>query len=557
MAGGELVKNEALELAVLEYLTQRYPDAARQFRDEAILGEKRLPPTGSLMKKWLATTRLQLKVNELEKRNKEMVDKLALYEASSQLKGGDPEGLPTDTPIRTLEGHRLAVTSIKFHPTFFLLLSASDDGSIKVWDFESGRCEKSFDEHTGAINDLSFDDTGKWLASASTDLTAKIWDFTKMTCAKTLRGHDGAVSAVRFCVIDGGAEGLLTGSRDTTIRLWEVSSGFCMRTFTGHDEWVRTLDVDQGDLRRLFVSGGSDQQVILWRSDQPSPVLELTSAASAHSHVIEGVAFASPKMITHIRQEDKKKLTPAWGGIALSQQPGEEGEKARAEAGATAGGDPPVAVVFSAARDNYIVMWDAFGEKVMRKFVGHENWIKSIVCHPCGKFLMSCSDDKSIRAWDVLDGTCVSVLSSAHRSFLTAIDFCKGATILASSSTDCTVRIWDCRSKKDEEANKSSVSSSTATLRRPTVSASEAAGTTTTSAATALSKLPKPKLKTPAPSSGASTSPAATPTLLPAPPPSIPKPAPPSPSPTTPTSAGDKTPTAKTPTALKAPAKAK
>lgn len=50
-----------------------------------------------------------------------------------------------------------------FHPVFSLAVSASEDSTIKVWDFESGEYERSLKGHTNSIQDIAFDSSGKLL----------------------------------------------------------------------------------------------------------------------------------------------------------------------------------------------------------------------------------------------------------------------------------------------------------------------------------------------------------------------------------------------------------
>jgi platelet-activating factor acetylhydrolase IB subunit alpha len=50
-----------------------------------------------------------------------------------------------------------------FHPVFSLMVSASEDASIKVWDFENGEFEKTLKGHTNGVQDIAFDQSGKLL----------------------------------------------------------------------------------------------------------------------------------------------------------------------------------------------------------------------------------------------------------------------------------------------------------------------------------------------------------------------------------------------------------
>jgi len=66
-----------------------------------------------------------------------------------------------------LSGHRAGVNFVSFHPTYSLMASASDDGTVKLWDYEQGTFERTLKGHTGNINSVAFDPTGRHMASSS------------------------------------------------------------------------------------------------------------------------------------------------------------------------------------------------------------------------------------------------------------------------------------------------------------------------------------------------------------------------------------------------------
>ncbi len=52
--------------------------------------------------------------------------------------------------------------------------------------------------------------------------------------------------------------------------------------------------------------------------------------------------------------------------------------------------------------------------------VGHDNWVRGIIVHPGGKFIVSCADDKTLRIWDYKNKRCMKTLS-AHEHFVTSL----------------------------------------------------------------------------------------------------------------------------------------
>ena len=77
--------------------------------------------------------------------------------------------------------------------------------------------------------------------------------------------------------------------------------------------------------------------------------------------------------------------------------------------------------VATGSRDKTINLWDSRGT-LIKTLIGHDNWVKGLAFHPGGKYLLSCSDDKTIRCWDLTqEGRCVKVIDGAHSHFVTCL----------------------------------------------------------------------------------------------------------------------------------------
>ena len=55
----------------------------------------------------------------------------------------------------------------------------------------------------------------------------------------------------------------------------------------------------------------------------------------------------------------------------------------------------------SGSRDRNVKLWDALTGACLSTFTAHENWVRSVVFHPSYKYIISCSDDKTIRILDI------------------------------------------------------------------------------------------------------------------------------------------------------------
>lgn len=63
------------------------------------------------------------------------------------------------------------------------------DGSIRIWDFSKGTCETTLNGHKGAVTALRYNSNGSMLASGGKDNDIILWDVVGETGLYRLRGH--------------------------------------------------------------------------------------------------------------------------------------------------------------------------------------------------------------------------------------------------------------------------------------------------------------------------------------------------------------------------------
>lgn len=257
--------------------------------------------------------------------------------------------------------------------------------------------ERTVKGHTKAVLDVDFGGPrgGTLLASCSSDLTIKLWDPSDdYKNIRTLPGHDHSVSAIRF--IPSGAAGspssgnlLVSASRDKTLRIWDVTTGYCVKTIRGHADWVR--DVAPSFDGRWLVSAGTDQTARLWDASTG----EAKCTFVGHEHYIECVCIAPPVAYSNLASLAGLKKAPPLSSSAE--------------------------FIATGARDKTIKLWDGRGT-LIKTLVGHDNWVRGLVFHPGGKYLLSVSDDKTIRCWDLTqEGRCVKTVEDSHGHFVSCI----------------------------------------------------------------------------------------------------------------------------------------
>mmetsp|Transcript_11813 Transcript_11813/g.13142 ORF Transcript_11813/g.13142 Transcript_11813/m.13142 type:complete len:537 (+) Transcript_11813:127-1737(+) len=443
-----------------------------------------------LERKWTAVPRLQKKVLELEKM---LRTNAKIYGSQS---GGAGVGLvvPTGKNVERrmlprqpcayeLKGHAGVIGCVAIHPTFTLAVSGSEDGTVKIWDHESGEYVRTLKGHTNSVHSLAFTPTGTHLASSSSDLTIKLWDFKTYACVRTLRGHDHTISCIKFLPLPthhnstistttnnndryfeessstgidsttSGSSFLISASRDKCIKFWDLETGFCDYTICDHSDWVRCIAVRETD-GQYIATAGNDQSIYVYNTSNER---KKVATLDGHEHVIESIAFVTSKAsssttstsmadpsdentaattisssstTTTTTSSDLKKTT-SFTNTLNDKKTSEQKHSDRINDFLASGG-----------RDRTVRLWNISTQSCIAVFKYHENWVRSVLLHPSGKYIISAGDDRSIRVMDIKSQRCLRTIVDAHPHFVTSVAMHPSLPIMVSGGVDQTLRCW-------------------------------------------------------------------------------------------------------------------
>jgi eukaryotic-like serine/threonine-protein kinase len=98
----------------------------------------------------------------------------------------------------------------------------------------------------------------------------------------------------------------------------------------------------------------------------------------------------------------------------------------------------------SGSEDRTIRVWDMRSGN-SRPLQGHANTVYAVALSPDGKTIASGSADKTVRFWDLATGTLIRTLSEpgGHRDAVQAIAYSPDGQMLASASWDKSVKVWN------------------------------------------------------------------------------------------------------------------
>ncbi|BFZ63167.1 WD repeat-containing protein 6 [Saitoella coloradoensis] len=152
--------------------------------------------------------------------------------------GSIPTSGLSECPIeKRLNGHDGVIFGLDFTWDGRLLVSCSDDRSVRVWDTESGECLATGWGHGARIWDVMWTQDEKSVVTASEDTDARLWGFDRdQGTLETKTIWDAHTGKHCWCAAVGGPSGKIvaTGGQDGRVRLFELAEGSTAKK----DEWT-------------------------------------------------------------------------------------------------------------------------------------------------------------------------------------------------------------------------------------------------------------------------------------------------------------------------------
>jgi len=300
------------------------------------------------------------------------------------------------TPHRKFKGHTDTINGIIHLPGGQRVMTCSADGSLRVWNLESGlQIGHDWRDGDRAVFTMALSPDGTKVVTGSGDNVVRLWDIkTGKIITKWRQRELGAIRTLCWSR-DGGR--VLSGASDGTFREWDVKSGkHTMGPIKSGHSWVAAL-VYSPDMTMIATGGYSadDRYIEIWDAKTGEQV-----------NAPKGNAGTA--------------LCLAW----------------------TADGK----TLISGSSNCSIMTWNTAAWKETAILRGHTNVVNDIAISPInGCILASTSTDNTARLWNIEDEQCIGLLAQhTATQFTQKLSFSTDGKLLATGCDDFNaLHTWD------------------------------------------------------------------------------------------------------------------
>ncbi len=289
-------------------------------------------------------------------------------------------------PTATLSRHEKSLTTVIFSPDGTRLVTASADGTARVWDAQTGSEVRILAGHQDEVNAVAFSPAGNHIATASADGIVRLWNVANESEAIVLAGHTAGVNTLAFSP-DGTL--LATAGADNTARLWLIATGEEVAILSSHTDSLTAIAFDPTG--KWLATGSIDATVNLWdvalaRETGGREVAPLI--LRGHESRINSVAFD---------REGRRLVT--------------------------------------ASADKTARLWNVTTGELEMTLRGHTAGVNAALFNPDGTLVATASSDSSAWLWDITSAASSGeIVLSGHGRKTFEIAFSPDGKLLATSS---------------------------------------------------------------------------------------------------------------------------
>ena len=382
----------------------------------------------------------------------------------------------TGKQIAALTGHTARVRDAAFSPNGRYVLTSSDDKTARLWDSKTGEPVHILEGHTQSVRGVAFSPDGERAVTTSLDHSARVWS-VETGKQSVILGHGDVVTSAAFSP-DG--QRIVTASDDNTVPIWDAQMGERIVTLSGRTAVYspdgRSIVTSDGDTARIWnadngklamvlrghrsrVTGAvfsPDGRSVLTASDDKTA--RLWSAGTETNTQMAVLAAHTGSAGRAVFSPDGRRALTASDDNSVRLWDAEAGRQIATftRAGSGMAAFSPDARLVAIPDNNTVVVRDAnTGEREDRIFQGHSAAVQSVAFSADGRRIVTASDDRTARVWDLQTGGQIAALTEHTAPVRSAVFSPDGLRVVSTqtpqrsgnvtivTSNDSVALLWD------------------------------------------------------------------------------------------------------------------
>lgn len=333
--------------------------------------------------------------------------------------------------LAVLEGHSSAVFEVAISPKDKWFATASNDGTVMVWDIESGSQITKLSAHLQRTSSIDINWHGTSMVTASYDGTAIIWDTKTWKPKHKLKQHRNRIWFAQFSP-DGNL--VATTSQDRKVIIWDANSGKRVGRPIALPRPAQHLDFSPDGTKILI--GCDDNNAYIVSIGDPETKTKLTG----HKGLVRRVAFDPwGRFAATASLDNTARIWDVETGVLLAELKGHA--RKLFDIRFSRQGDRIVTT--SEDRTARVWAWDSTsgGAEFVRALAGHTGGVYRARFDRTGRLIATAGLDNTTRLWNSDSGTQNARLIG-HAQRVWAAEFTPDGKRIVTVSEDSTVRLW-------------------------------------------------------------------------------------------------------------------
>lgn len=338
--------------------------------------------------------------------------------------------LATGQQVRTLN-HGPDITEARLSPDRTQILTYGSTGDLVYWDAGAGEEQGRTFGHTHevyAIRRAHYSPDSTFVVTASWDGTAKIWDAKRLPRAYAVARHEDTVNHATYSA-DGSK--VATTGWDNETQIVDPDTGAVDLSIVMLTTFAQRA-VFSPDGRYVAVAMDDFTPVIL-----DAETGHATGILAGHQGQVLDIAYSpdGAALATASRDGTARR----WDAVTYQERAVFKGHEGSVTAVAF---DPAGRWLATASSDHSAAVWDI--EKGERRFLlrGHEDGLNDIEFSPDSRFLITASNDRTARTWNARSGEPMHTLRG-HREDVNSATYSPDGMRIVTSSWDASAKIWN------------------------------------------------------------------------------------------------------------------